>query len=118
MSYKHFQYFWYAMKVKNIYEDLPSKIPAEILENIFQNDKIRIERIISKGQASPPAYWYNQNQNEWVIVLKGSAKLLFKGDVVPVIMNEGDYMNIIAHTEHRVEYTDSSTETIWLAVFY
>ena len=106
------------MKIKNIYNDIPPAIPEEIFEEIISSGNIRIERIVSKGQSSPDNFWYDQDQNEWVIVLKGKAKLKFVDDEKAVEMKEGDYLNIPAHKKHRVESTDPENETIWLAVFY
>ena len=106
------------MKIKNIYNDIPPAIPEEIFEEIISSGNIRIERIVSKGQSSPDNFWYDQDQNEWVIVLKGKAKLKFVDDEKAVEMKEGDYLNIPSHKKHRVESTDPENETIWLAVFY
>ncbi len=107
------------MEIKNIFSNLPDKISEEIIENIINNKKIRIERIVSKGHSSPPNYcWYDQDENEWIIILKGSAMMLFYNDISPITLKEGDYLNIGAHIKHRVEWTDPSKETIWLAIFY
>ena len=103
---------------KNILDNIPSKIPAEIVENLLEHKNIRIERIISKGQFSRPGFWYNQNENEWVILLKGKAKLLFKDKKNGVKLDVGDYINIPSHLKHRVEWTNPDEETIWLAIFY
>ena len=106
------------MTAKNIFENIPAEIPDEIIEELISSDKIRIERIISKGQTSPDNFWYDQEENEFVIVLKGKAKLKFIDKVELIELNEGDYINILSHKKHRVEWTDPERETIWLAVFY
>jgi cupin 2 domain-containing protein len=106
------------MKKKNIAADIPENIPVEIFEVIISSDKIRIERIITKGQSSPENFWYDQDENEFVIVTKGKAKLKFEDEDGSVELNEGDYINIPSHKKHRVEWTDPENETIWLAVFY
>lgn len=102
---------------KNIFSNIPENIPDEIFEKIISNDKMKIERIVSKGQSSPKDFWYDQGQNEWVLLLKGKAKLQFDHDET-VVLREGDYINIPAHKKHRVEWTDPNEETIWLAIFY
>ncbi len=106
------------MKIKNIFNDIPSNLSKEILDEIISTDKIRIERIISKGQTSPENFWYDQEENEWVIVIKGKAKLKIIDEDKLIELNEGDYINIPSHKKHRVEWTDPESETIWLAVFY
>jgi cupin 2 domain-containing protein len=106
------------MKIKNIFNDIPSNLSKEILDEIISTDKIRIERIISKGQTSPENFWYDQEENEWVIVIKGKSKLKIIDEDELIELNEGDYINIPSHKKHRVEWTDPEIETIWLAVFY
>ena len=105
------------MLLANIYKQIPVDLSEEICECLVQGDNVKIERIISRGHSSPDAGWYDQEQNEWVMVLKGSASIAFEDEVV-VNLEEGDYINIPAHHRHRVITTDPATETIWLAVFY
>ena len=106
------------MNIKNIFSDIQKHAPDEILENILQTDQFKIERITSRGHSTADGEWYDQDKNEWVMVLKGSAELLFEGDDKAVIMKTGDYINIPAHRKHRVEWTESNEETIWLAIHY
>ena len=106
------------MIVKNFFSNIPNKIFDEIFNTIIQTKNISIERIISKSHASPKDFWYDQEKNEWVMVLKGHAKLKFLENDEMVEMKAGDYFNIPAHCKHRVEWTDPNTETIWLAVHY
>jgi len=103
-------------KVTNIFKNIPKEISEEIFEEIFSNDIIRIERIISKGQSSPTDFWYEQQENEFVILLKGKATISINENKIQ--LNSGDYINIPAKVKHRVEWTDPNNETIWLAVFY
>lgn len=77
-----------------------------------------VERIVSQGHASPGGFWYDQEQHEWVIVLKGKATLRFEADDKLLEMGPGDYLNIPAHKRHRVEWTTPEEPTIWLAVHY
>jgi cupin 2 domain-containing protein len=71
---------------------------------------------VSCGQASPKGFWFDQDQNEWVAVIQGAARLQFEDEVVE--MNSGDWVNIAAHRKHRVAWTTPDESTIWLAVFY
>jgi cupin 2 domain-containing protein len=77
---------------------------------------LRIEQIVSRGHSSPEGFWYDQSEDEWVMVLKGSAKLSF--DNGSIDLNPGDHINIRAHQKHRVDWTNPAENTIWLAVFY
>lgn len=106
------------MKIKNINENIPLSVPEEIVDELISSENIRIHRIVSKGQFSPADFWYDQDDSEWVIVIKGKAKLKFMDEDDPVELNEGDYLNIPPHKKHRVEWTDPEIETIWVAVFY
>jgi cupin 2 domain-containing protein len=106
------------MKINNILSDIPERIPEEIFGEIISSENIRIERIISKGQSSPEDFWYDQEENEWLILVKGKAKLKFSDENELVELTAGDYISITSHKKHRVEWTDPENETIWLAVFY
>jgi len=105
------------MKNTNIYENIPKDIPSEIFEDIITKENLKIQRIISKGHVTPKSQWYNQTQDEWVLILKGEAILSFqtRDDVK---LSLGDYFNIPAHTKHKVSWTTPNTETIWLAIHY
>ena len=102
---------------KNLFADLPASLPEELTEVLAENEHIRIERIVSTGHVSPTGYWYDQEEREWVIVLKGEAKVVFD-DGKSALMNVGDHILIPAHRKHRVEWTTPDTPTVWLAVFY
>lgn len=102
----------------NLFTDLPTDLPAELIDVLTQNKHVRIERIVSTGQASPEGFWYDQDEAEWVVVLKGEAKLLFEGDAEPLPLKPGDHVTIPAHSKHRVEWTSPGEPTVWLAVFY
>jgi cupin 2 domain-containing protein len=106
--------------MENIFKDIPSDLPDELIEKIAGDGKkdISIERIISRGHASPPDFWYDQDKNEFVIVLRGKAALLFKETNKVIKMSPGDYINIPAHTLHRIEWTSSGEDTVWLAIHY
>jgi cupin 2 domain-containing protein len=101
---------------KNLFDGIPATAPQEFVTELLQSESVRIERIVSFGQASPDGFWYDQSENEWVFLLEGSAQLLF-GDR-RVDLGPGDYLNIPAGCRHRVEKTDKDGRTVWLAVFY
>jgi cupin 2 domain-containing protein len=100
----------------NLFADLPTRLPDELFTTLLEAPNVRIERIVSHGQASPKGFWYDQDQHEWVIVLKGAARLRFEDGMVE--MKPGDFVNIPARQKHRVEWTTPDEPTIWLAVFY
>mmetsp|Transcript_4155 Transcript_4155/g.6265 ORF Transcript_4155/g.6265 Transcript_4155/m.6265 type:complete len:109 (-) Transcript_4155:43-369(-) len=101
----------------NILESLPEDHSKEHIDYLMKCGQCRIERIVSYGHANPEGFWYDQEENEWVMVMKGEACLRFD-DGEDVILRTGDYLNIPSHVRHRVEWTTAGEETIWLAVFY
>ncbi|MCW9026771.1 MAG: cupin domain-containing protein [Thiovulaceae bacterium] len=105
------------MNKKNIFNGIPDNLKNELFEDIFSNENIKIERIVSKGHISPESGWYDQNTAEFVLVVQGEAVLSFL-DADDVRLKEGDYINIPAHTKHKVSYTSSNPETIWLAIHF
>lgn len=106
------------MKLNNFMLNLPKRLDDELVENLFSGSAFRAERIISMGHASPAGFWYDQPHDEWVMVLKGRAGLRFEVGEQIMEMGPGDHLTIPAHCRHRVEWTDSATETIWLAIHY
>ena len=102
----------------NLFADIPDALPAEQLTALLTTPNIRIERIVSRGHASQPEFWYDQDKPEWVIVLAGSAAVLFEGEPAPRMLRRGDYLHIPAHARHRVVWTELAEPTIWLAVHY
>jgi cupin 2 domain-containing protein len=104
------------MKIENIFEPLPIPASVEVFEKLLSTPHCTLERIVSTGQATPPGEWYDQEQDEWVILLSGRAGLLFENEQTVHVLQPGDYVNIPAHQRHRVEWTDSSQTTIWLAL--
>jgi cupin 2 domain-containing protein len=102
----------------NLFKNIPFELKDELIDILFEGKDIRIERIVSKGHSSPSGFWYDQDKNEFVIILKGSAGLMFEGGDRVIIMRTGDSMNIPAHQRHRVEWTAPNKHTVWLAIFY
>ncbi len=103
--------------MSNLFTDIPTELSEEVFQVLAENGQTRIERIISTGQSSAEGFWYDQDENEWVIVLQGSAQIEFIDGRVCVLA-KGDYLNIPAHEKHRVAWTEQDAETIWLAVLY
>jgi len=104
--------------MENVFMDLPQDASREDVTTLVEEGSVRIERIVSTGQASPPGFWYDQDWAEWVIVLGGSAQLRFEGEAAARDLRTGDYLHIPAHARHRVEWTHPDEPTIWLAVHY
>ncbi|MDP6443515.1 MAG: cupin domain-containing protein [Pirellulaceae bacterium] len=102
--------------MNNLFSDPPSRLPQELTDVLYASSVVRIERIVSTGQSSEPGFWYDQAENEWVVVLRGHAVLAFD-DGSTVELTAGDYIHIPAHRRHRVESTSNSQPTVWLAVF-
>jgi cupin 2 domain-containing protein len=103
--------------MKNLLKNIPQNLPDERFETLVKTDNIHIERIIPKGHTSPEKGWYDQDQNEWVLVLKGAARLSFE-DGNEVSMGSGDSLEIPAHVKHKVVWTDPEEETVWVSVHY
>jgi cupin 2 domain-containing protein len=104
------------MTASNLFADLPAGLPDEFFTTLLDAGSVRIERIVSHGHASPDGFWYDQDEHEWVVVLRGAARLRF--EVGTAEMKPGDFVNIPAHRKHRVEWTTPDEPTIWLAVRY
>jgi cupin 2 domain-containing protein len=105
-----------AVRKGNLYAALPLGRDAELSETLVQGKGVRIERIVSTGQASAEGFWYDQAEDEFVLLLAGSATLRFEHDDLYLDLKPGDWIEIPAHVRHRVERTDSHAPTVWLAV--
>ena len=103
--------------MKNLFSAIPENLENEVFEDLLKTKAVRIERILSKGHTSPDQGWYDQDEDEWVVVLAGSGILSFE-DGREVRLEPGDSMNIPAHVKHKVAWTDPDQVTIWLAVFH
>lgn len=101
----------------NLFANLPDTSKDEVFTELLRSPSIRLERIVSKGQATPDGEWYDQEQGEWVILLEGGAGLLFEGEDAPRTLTPGDYVYIPPHVRHRVTWTENEKETVWLALF-
>ncbi|MCH7726552.1 MAG: cupin domain-containing protein [Planctomycetes bacterium] len=102
--------------MKNLFSSIPTNLPEELTEILLEAESVRVERIVSHGHSSPDGFWYDQEQHEWVVVLKGKTRLTFEDKTVE--MQPGDCINIPAHKRHRVDWTTPDEPTIWLAIHY
>ena len=102
----------------NLLRHLPDARGGEVTETLVAAPGVRVERIVSLGQASPPGFWYDQDEAEWVLLLADAARLRFAGESEDRVLGPGDFVQIAPHRKHRVEWTDPAAPTVWLAVFY
>jgi cupin 2 domain-containing protein len=100
----------------NLFADIPPNLTDEQFTTLLDAANVRIERIVSHGHASPEGFWYDQDQHESVVVLKGAARLRFEDETIE--LKPGDFIAIPAHKKHRVDWTTPDEPTIWLAVHY
>jgi cupin 2 domain-containing protein len=105
------------MLCDNILKNLPPDSTQEVSQILLQNSIIKIERIISHGEVTSKDFWYDQAEDEFVILASGSAIIEYE-DHRTVTLQTGDYLYIPSHQKHRVQYTDTSCDTIWLALFF
>jgi cupin 2 domain-containing protein len=101
----------------NLFIQIPDDFSVEKFNTIFEDNDLKIERIISNGHATAKNQWLEEDRDEWVLLLQGAAKLIFQERSNTADLKPGDYIFIKAHTKHRVEWTDTEQKTIWLAVY-
>lgn len=104
--------------IRNLFDELSTITDQEELTDLLRRPAVRIERIVSTGQSSPPGFWYDQAHGEWVAVLAGEARLRFEDERAPRTLRVGDFVDIAAHRRHRVDWTHPTEPTVWLAVHY
>ena len=97
----------------NLFTELPAAVDGEVFETLFANPTCRVERIVSFGHVSPPGFWYEQEEDEWVVLLVGSAVLAFADGCV-LDLRAGGWVSLPARCRHRVESV--SQDAVWLAV--
>ncbi|MEM7194293.1 MAG: cupin domain-containing protein [Pseudomonadota bacterium] len=105
------------MKEGNIFTSIPSEIEKEVFNTLLDKGSLKIERILSKGHTSPEEGWYDQAQDEWVIVLQGGATIEYEQGESRRL-GVGDFVEIPANTKHKVAWTNPDEITVWLAVHY
>ncbi len=101
----------------NLLSDLPDARQGEVSQVLLEQGDIRLERIVSLGQVTPAGYWYDQEQDEWVLVLAGEASVQFV-DGATRRLRPGDWLHLPARCRHRVDWTDPERETVWLALHW
>ncbi|WP_281645091.1 cupin domain-containing protein [Parendozoicomonas sp. Alg238-R29] len=104
------------MKPVNLFTEAPFNPDKEFLELLVERPGLRLERIVSHGHRTPEGQWYDQPEDEWVVLLSGHATLTFDGNNEDVDMTPGTHVLVPAHTKHRVEWTEETCETVWLAL--
>ena len=105
--------------IASFFADLPpSTASDEQILQLLSRPGLRIERIVSTGQCSPPGFWYDQPGGEWVLLIRGAARLRFADEAEARQLRPGDFVDIAAHRRHRVDWTDPEQPTIWLAIHY
>jgi len=105
-------------RTANVFSPVAGASGQEVVEALAGACSVRIERIVSRGHSSPEGFWYDQETDEWVIVLRGHARLRFEAADDLVEMGPGDHLHIPAHCRHRVDWTAPDGETVWLAVHF
>lgn len=103
--------------MRNLLADIPADLPDELVDVLASSPAVRVERIVSRGHASPAGFWYDQAEHEWVLVVAGAATLRF-ADGRRLELGPGDWIDIPAGVRHRVDRTSADEDTVWLAVFY
>lgn len=105
------------MRLHNLLARLPPAGDQESIDTLLERPGVRIERIVSHGHASPPGFWYDQAEDEWVLLLSGAARIEIEGEQEDRALAPGDTLLLAAHCRHRVSWTDPDRATVWLAVF-
>ena len=106
------------MRNGNLFEDIPATLADERFDTLLETNALKLERIVSRGHATPDGQWYDQPRDEWVLLLKGRAAIVIQGQQAPVAMSPGDHLLLPARCRHRVAWTDPEVETVWLALHF
>lgn len=120
----HRQFYWIESsqppppQVANLLRNIPAELPDELVEPLLNNQRFRLERIVSRQHASTAEFWYDQPADEWVLLVSGSAELQFTEPERRIKLMPGDHLLIPAHLRHRVVSTDPQQDTVWLALHF
>jgi cupin 2 domain-containing protein len=101
----------------SLFDAIPFDLPRELIEVLADGPGLRIERIVSLGHTTPEGAWFDQEEHEWVLLLSGSARMVFEGEP-PFMLLAGDFLSIPARCRHRVDWTDPDRPTVWLAIYH
>jgi cupin 2 domain-containing protein len=107
-----------GIPMASLLADLPDDLPEERFETLLETPAFRLERILSQGHATPEGDWYDQDRDEWVMLLQGQARLAIEGRAEEIVMNPGDAVLLPAHCRHRVAWTPPGRITVWLALHF
>ena len=102
----------------NLFENLPPAGAEEAFTALLARPGLHVSRIVSRGHASPEGFWYDQPHGEWVLLLAGAARLRFADEAADRVLKPGDCVDIAAHRRHRVQWTEPTAPTVWLAIHY
>jgi cupin 2 domain-containing protein len=102
----------------NLFAGVAARLDAERFDTLVETEGLRLERIVSTGQTTPAGEWFDQDRDEWVVLVAGTAELLFEGEAAPRPLAAGDWLRIPAHARHRVTRTDPDRPTVWLALHH
>lgn len=102
----------------NLFGGVPTTLAEEFFQVLLHRPGLRIERILSRQHATPAGQWYDQEWDEWVVLLRGSAGLCIEGQEAEIVLKPGDHLLLPAHLRHRVEWTSPYEDTLWLAVHF
>ena len=107
-----------AIRTSHLFDGIPPELHGELTDVLARGANVRVERIVSRGHASPPGFWYDQEETEWVMVVKGRARLRLEAQESVLELGPGDQVTIPPHARHRVEWTAPDEDTVWIAVFF
>lgn len=105
-------------KVANLFADIPNDLPDELIDTLVQGASFRLERIVSRAHHTPDGQWYDQQEDEWVVLLRGEAGLQIAGEPQLRVLKPGDHILLPAHCRHRVAWTAAEGDTVWLGLFF
>lgn len=106
------------VKSEGLFDAVPAGVEGEHFATLLQRPGLRIERIVSHGESSPPGFWYDQPHGEWMALVAGRARLRFEDEAAARELAPGEHLDIAPHRRHRVEWTTPAEPTVWLAVHY
>lgn len=104
--------------VHNLFATIPRQLPHELTDRLLATEHLTLARIVSRGHRTPPGEWYDQDRDEWVLLVEGSALLRIDGAPDPIALQPGDHLLLRAHLRHRVEWTPPDRDTVWIALHF